>query len=288
MAGSDVRQARLPGGVVLHYQQAGTGVPVVFIHGLTGDLGSWGEQVAAFATRYRTITYSRRFSRPNANDPAALPAHSVRVDAADLAQLLEHVAAVPAILVGSSFGAYTALALALDRPEMVRAMVLSEPAVVPWADRVAGGAALREQFERAAVLPARAALRAGDDEEVSRLYAHTVLGEGGIDRLPSGPRERRLANVAAIKALVRSELEFVDLDAARAAGLKVPTLLLSGVKTAPIFSAIFEAVRQLLPDVRAFKVEGSGHSIPREQPRAFNAHCLRFLDEVIGTTAGSA
>jgi len=100
MAGSDVRQARLPGGVVLHYQQAGTGVPVVFIHGLTGDLGSWGEQVAAFATRYRTITYSRRFSRPNANDPAALPAHSVRVDAADLAQLLEHVSHDPLVLWG--------------------------------------------------------------------------------------------------------------------------------------------------------------------------------------------
>lgn len=285
MSEPEIRQARLGDDLTLHYQEQGSGVPVVFIHGLTGDLGSWGAQMPVFAQRFRAIAYSRRFSRPNANDLERSPEHSVHVEADDLARLLEHLDAAPAILVGSSYGAATALALALERPEMVRALVLSEPPVFAWADRVPGGRALREQMERDITLPARAALRAGDDQTIVQLYAQSALGVGGIDKLPPATLERRLANLAPIKALVRSGRESVDLDAGRAAALRVPVLLLSGVNTRPLFTAVFDAARQLLPDVRAHKVEGAGHSVYREQSEAFNAHCLQFIDAVLGTAA---
>jgi len=43
------------GAIRLHYQTAGQGTPVVFVHEFSGDLRSWEAQMRAFARRYRCI-----------------------------------------------------------------------------------------------------------------------------------------------------------------------------------------------------------------------------------------
>ena len=48
-------------GVKLGYVDEGTGTPVVFSHGGHSDLRYWQPQREACATRYRFVTYSRRF-----------------------------------------------------------------------------------------------------------------------------------------------------------------------------------------------------------------------------------
>lgn len=277
----DTSRVGIAPGVELHYQESGTGFPLVFIHGLTGDLGSWGEQVPVFEQSYRSITYSRRFSRPNRNDPQGSPNHSVLVDAADLARLLEVLHAEPAILVGSSFGAYTALAMAMAHPHKVRAMVLSEPPVMSWADLVEGGQAIREEFERTITRPARQAFEEGDDDRAAQIYAAGVLGPSGIHGIPGTARERRLSNTAAIKPLAMSNQEFVRLDPSRARELRMPILLMSGERTQPIFSCIFESARRLLSTATALRVPNAGHSIYREQPEVFNKLCLDFLADAM-------
>ena len=276
-----VTRVEIEPGVELHYQESGAGIPVVFIHGLTGDLGSWSEQVPAFEGVYRTITYSRRFSRPNRNDMRASPDHSVLVDAADLGRLLARLDAEPAILIGSSFGAYTALALALEQPQKVRAMVLSEPPVLSWADLVEGGQAIREAYEHTTIHPARKAFEQGDDDRAAQIYAAGVLGTSGIQGVSPAARARRLSNTDAIKALASSKREFVALDPARARTLTMPILLMSGERTQPIFASIFDSARRLLPSATAIRVPDAGHSVYREQPAEFNRICLQFLESAI-------
>lgn len=275
-------RVELEPGVELHYKESGSGIPVVFIHGLTGDLGSWSEQVPAFEKQYRTITYSRRFSRPNRNDLRTSPEHSVLVDAGDLARLLEVLHVEPAILIGSSFGAYTALALAMSQPGKVLAMVLCEPPVVSWADLVEGGRAIREEFEQSFIHPARKAFDDGDDDRAAKIYAAGVLGATGINDISSTARARRLGNTNAIKALALSRREFVALDPAIARKLRMPILLMSGERTQPIFSTIFESARRLFPSATALRVPDAGHSVYREQPAVFNKLCLQFIENEIG------
>ena len=50
---------------------------------------------------------------------------------ADLRALITQLKATPAHLVGNSYGAYVALALAMDHPELVRGLALAEPPVWP-------------------------------------------------------------------------------------------------------------------------------------------------------------
>ena len=275
---ANTRRVVFDNGVELHYREAGRGAPLVLIHGLTGDLGSWEAQMPVFSRHYRVITYSRRFSRPNQNDRAASPEHSVWVEAEDLAALLNHLDAAPAILVGSSYGAYTALALTLRHPEKVRALVMSEPPVLGWADRVEGGRSQRQTFEQDVVEAARQAYARGDDLAAAQIYARGVLGDSVIDRLSESVRARRFSNGEAIKALAMSRREFLPLDPEQARAIKQRMLLISGADTRPLFASIYKAARRLMPQATGICVAGAGHSVYREQPDVFNAQVLRFLE----------
>ena len=46
--------------VRLHYEEAGTGTPIVFVHEFAGDWRAWEPQMRHFARRHRCITYSAR------------------------------------------------------------------------------------------------------------------------------------------------------------------------------------------------------------------------------------
>ena len=47
-------------GVKLHYEEAGGGTPIVFVHEFAGDSRSWEPQLRRFSRRYRTIAYNAR------------------------------------------------------------------------------------------------------------------------------------------------------------------------------------------------------------------------------------
>ena len=47
-------------GTRLYYETAGTGEPVIFVHGFTLDTRMWDDQFAEFAKRYRAIRYDAR------------------------------------------------------------------------------------------------------------------------------------------------------------------------------------------------------------------------------------
>src|SRR6266850_8602389 len=85
--------------------------PVVFVHGSLGDLRSWNGQETQFAQIYRVLVYSRRYHPPNAQVDDN-QTYSPKLHAEDLAAMLLKLDIAPAHVVGSGYGAYTALALA--------------------------------------------------------------------------------------------------------------------------------------------------------------------------------
>ena len=52
-------------GVKLHYEEAGAGTPIVFVHEFAGDLRSWDPQLSHFSRRYRCIAYNARGYPPS-------------------------------------------------------------------------------------------------------------------------------------------------------------------------------------------------------------------------------
>ena len=49
----------------LHYEETGSGVPVIFVHEFAGDHRAWEAQMRHFGQRYRAITYAARGYPPS-------------------------------------------------------------------------------------------------------------------------------------------------------------------------------------------------------------------------------
>src|SRR5579883_2683555 len=99
-------------GVELHYIEAGAGDPVVFAHGGLSDYRGWPFQLEPFAAHYRVIMYSQRYYWPNPR-PSDLSGYTTADHAADLAALIETRGLAPAFVVGTSYGAYITLTMAI-------------------------------------------------------------------------------------------------------------------------------------------------------------------------------
>lgn len=273
---STLQRSVLDSGLVFHHAEGGAGAPLVFLHGVLGDWRTWAPQWPAFVPHFRCISYSRRYSVPNRNRQASAH-HSALDEADDLEALLAHWRAAPAVMVGASYGAYTALALAARRPEQVRALVLVEPPVMGLAEGSAEGRSIRSDFDRRIRLPARQAFEAGDDARAVWLLTEGILGGTELGQQSNAAMERRLENAESLRRVTLSSNEFPALDMDRLAQLDAPVLLLSGERTPPIHDVVFRALTQALPRAESRKVPGAGHGVARDQPEVFNALALEFL-----------
>ncbi|WP_066265588.1 alpha/beta fold hydrolase [Hydrogenophaga palleronii] len=278
LLGLPLHRTTVSGGFEIHFAEEGRGTPLVFIHGGMGDWSSWAPQWDTFTRHFRCITYSRRFSSPNQNvlDSGT---HSVFAEAQDLVQLLEQWCEEPAILVGTSYGAYTALQTALAAPGRVLALVLTEPPVLPFADEVPGGQEARLQFQREVLDPATEAFRQGDADRAVRMLTDGINGQGPGEAGTADGRARRLRNAEAIRALCVSSDAYPALDRDALRALRQPVLLTHGDRTQAIHRATTSAVSRYLAHARVAQVRDSGHGAHRDNPSDFNALVLDFLRE---------
>jgi len=267
----------LLGKIEINYVRQGAGPALIFIHGAMGDFRSFAPQWDAFVERFDCISYSRRYSFPNEND-LTTRSHSALVDAEDLEGFMDVLGLERAILVGSSYGGFTALAMAVRAPERVAALVSVEAPMMRYAEEDANGAPIVDAFLKATALPARAAFERGEDELGVRLLTGGIVG-GGPSSVPEQVIKRRLVNLKAAKSLALSDDEFPMLARVALAGLRMPILLISGAETAPIHAAIFNAVCASIPQAINLLVEGSGHSVSQQAAEVFNAQVLAFLSQ---------
>lgn len=277
------KAVNLPCGVHLNYVRAGAGPVVIFIHGAMGDYRTAAPQWLAFTARFDCISYSRRYSFPN-NNPMTVRDHNALVDAADLEGLMDALGIERAILVGSSYGGFTALAMAVRAPDRVAALVSVEAPMMRYAESSETGAEIVRAFKAAAADPARDAFERGDDELGVRVLTGGIVG-AAPEEVPTEVMIRRMVNVEAAKSLALSDDEFPLLDPAALAALTMPVLLMSGKDTAPVHAAIFRAVRAAMPQAKALVIEGSGHSVSQQAAHRFNAEVFAFLDEHAVTAA---
>ncbi|HXF96341.1 MAG TPA: alpha/beta hydrolase [Gemmatimonadales bacterium] len=273
-----LRVARLRG-TDLHFVEQGSGTPVVLVHGTLGSLDSWRAQVDTFARHFRVVAYSRRYHPPNPARADGQP-YSLDLHAGDLIGLIEALRLERVHLVAASYGAYVALQVALERPDLVRSLALTEPPILPWLARTPAGDSLRRAFTAGVLDPARRAFARGDSVEAVRRFLDAVTGRpGGFDALPAASRA----------ALLRAAFEFrLELGADPAAympalscsavgRIRSPVLLVRGERSPRFLRLALEELARCLPHEEAVTIPGAGHTPHADQPAAYNALVLAFL-----------
>jgi pimeloyl-ACP methyl ester carboxylesterase len=265
----------LSDGACLNYVRAGAGPVLIMIHGVMGDYRSWAPQWEAFTRHFDCIAVSCRFNWPNGNTMEA-PDHSAVENAKDVAEAMKQLDIDKAIIVGSSYGGFTGLALAVHHKEMVRAVVSVEPPMMKYAEMFADTAPVASAFRQQTVIPSREAFERGDDEVGAMLLTGGIQNQS-IDNIPSQKWEQRRQNILAGKRVAMSSDEFPLLPPEALAALECPVLLVTGANTGPIFKAMMTGITRTMPQAECAVVEGAGHSVPQDQPEIFTPLALEFL-----------
>jgi pimeloyl-ACP methyl ester carboxylesterase len=112
-------------GARLHYEVRGEG-PLVLLVGAPMDAKSFAPLADLLAPDHTVLTTDPRgINRSTVDDADQDSTPEMRAD--DLARLLAHLDAGPAVVLGSSGGAVSALALVQAHPDLVRTLVAHEP-----------------------------------------------------------------------------------------------------------------------------------------------------------------
>src|SRR5919205_3161074 len=109
-------------GVKTWYEVEGQGEPVLLLHGGFVTNETWGQQRADFAAKHRVFLPERRAHGHTPDVEGPLSYHDMAQDTIDF---LSAVVGSPAHLVGWSDGGIVALLVAIERPDLVRKIVVT-------------------------------------------------------------------------------------------------------------------------------------------------------------------
>jgi pimeloyl-ACP methyl ester carboxylesterase len=116
-------------GVSLHVAEDGNpnGPVVTFLHGITSCTDTWDWAVPELAATHRILRLDFRGHGDSSRKPDT---YSFANCVGDAIAALEAVAGGPSVLVGHSLGGGTAAAIAQQRPDLVKAVLLEDPAIM--------------------------------------------------------------------------------------------------------------------------------------------------------------
>lgn len=250
-------------GINLHYETAGTGQPLLLIHGLGSSARDWEYQVPALCEAYQVVTFDLR-GHGQSDKPAG--PYSMSTFAQDTAGLLQSLGVQSAHIVGISLGGGIAFQLAVDYPALVRTLVIvnSSPELVvrTWKDKL-------NVWQRFAIV---------------RLLGMRRMGQVLSERLLPKPEQAALRatfverwaenDTRAYSDTMRAMVGWSVTD--RIGEIQAPTLVIAADQDYTAL-AVKEAYVKQMPHAELVVIADSRHATPVEQPEKFNSVLLDFL-----------
>ena len=252
----------------LFYEVAGRGEYIVLLHDGILHHVVWDEQFKLLAKNYRVVRYDRRgFGKsftPNA------PFSNVD----DLNQLFNQLKIDDAIIFGMSAGGALAIDFTLKYPKKVNALVLVGAVV-------SGYGYSNHFFTRGSnissivdYLEPEKFIQYFGWEDPYEIYPKNIKAKEKFFRLlKTNPQNVKGALGYFQKPPDRPAVKFLS-------EIKAPVLILVGEFDIPDVHAHSGAIEAGIPKAKRKIIFKSGHLIPLEQPRQFNAAVLTFLNGV--------
>ncbi len=255
-------------GVKIYYEVSGEGLPFVLIHANPFDHNLWMFQISHFSSRYKMIAPDLR-GYGGSDKPAAK--FTLKDMADDILAVCRDEGVEQAIVMGASVGSAIAMLLAINRPHMVKALILnggSSKGGGRTESRIHG----YTEIGVAKYLPQHLETMVGPEFRNSRV---------GRYLLQTFERKAPQLSGQTIAQIFRARAE-MDL-APHLPGVKVPTLVINGQLDHSLPAGIRTAF--MIPGAVHKVIPGTGHSCCIEDPGEFNALVEEFLADN-GLSAG--
>ncbi len=264
-------------GVKLHYEEAGSGAPIVFVHEFAGDGRSWEPQMRYFSRRYRCIAYNAR-GYPPSDVPDDFERYSQARARDDIRCVLDGLSIAKAHVVGLSMGAFASLHFGMHYAARSLSITVAGGGYGAHPAQYASfQAAARDNakiiLEKGMVFfastyghgPTRVQYQNKDPrgfaEYIEQLSGHSALGSANTNL---GYQGRRPSLYDLTEEMKR---------------IRVPTLIMAGDEEEPCLEVCL-LMKRCIPTAGLAILPRSGHGINLEEPALFNSLLEDFLHQV--------
>ena len=259
-------------GVRLHYQEKGTGTPLILIHGYTSSVYSWKDVFEPLSKNFRVIAVDLKgfgFSAKPDGD------YTRRAQAVLIAHLLDHLKIEKAWLCGSSMGGEVALNFAVRNPERVAGLVLMDSSGV----KVEGTSSLAPSYLLIPVVGRLLiALTLRSDKLVREGLEKSFYDRSKItdERVAAyyRPLQTRGGQLAALRARTQAAQFPVEPDVGR---INARTLIIWGAEDALIPQAAGRTMNSLIKGSKLLVIEKCGHLPQEELPQRVVLEITGFI-----------
>jgi len=270
-------QIKTGDGVRIHYEECGSGAPIVFVHEFAGDLRSWDPQLSHFSRRYRSIAYNAR-GYPPSDVPESMERYSQERARDDVLAVLDALKIQRAYVVGLSMGGFATLHFGIKYSARALGLVVSGCGygAVP---------SQREEFQRSSRANAKLMLEEGM-AKFSATYGHNASrlqlrskDPRGFDRYIRYLSEHSaLGSANTMLGYQARRPSLYDLRT-EMAGITAPTMVVAGDED----DATLEPgllMKRTIPRAGLVVLPRSGHALNLEDPALFNRIVEDFFHQV--------
>lgn len=241
-----------------NYIEEGEGHPLVLLHGLMGGLSNFDKMVDFFSARgYKVLV-------------PQLPIYDLPVLNTNLSAIAKYVAefidehiGTPVTIVGNSMGGHIGLILTINRPELVKNLVLT------------GSSGLYERTFGDS-FP-----RKGDKEYIKRktqdvFYDPSVATDELVDEVFAvvNDRMKGIKTVMLARSAIKHNM-LKDLP-----NIKCPTCIIWGKQDNVTPPDVAEDMHKYIPNSELYWIDQCGHAAMMEKPDEFNEILYRWLSKI--------
>jgi pimeloyl-ACP methyl ester carboxylesterase len=260
-----VEQITSKDGTVIGVWQSGSGQPLLLVHGTTADHSRWSPISPRLEQHFTVYAMDRR-GRGGSGDS---PDYHIMREAEDVAAVVEAIGA-PVFILGHSYGAVCSLEATLLTDKISR-LILYEPPIPTGLPMYPPDFPQQMQaliddgkLEAALELFMREVVKMPEYE--LEPYRQLPVWKVRVQLAPTVPREMTFDQT-------------YEFDIQKFANMQVPSLLLLGGDSPPLFRQAIELVDPALPNSRVVILPGQQHIAMDTNPDLFVKEVLNFLLE---------
>jgi pimeloyl-ACP methyl ester carboxylesterase len=258
----------LAGGLEVAYDEAGSGVPLLFIHGWPHNRTLWAGQMSGLPTQARCIAPDLRgFGSTTASEP-----YSIEQYADDLVLLMDARGIERAVVCGLSMGGYVALAMLRRHRHRVRALILTSTRATADTPEAREKRMRLIEFIETHGVEALAGRQLRAMVGATTFEHRSVVREALRELMAGAPPAGVIGGLRAMaqRADATDLLPTIDF----------PTLVVAGAEDSFTPPDELRAMAGRIPRSRFELLAGGGHVCPYERPGAFNHVVGEFLSEL--------
>jgi len=264
-------------GVKLHYEDVGSGTPVVFVHEYAGDCRSWEAQLRHFGKRYRCIAFNARGYTPSdvPDDPEMYSQERARDD---IKAVLDALKFDKAHIVGLSMGGFATLHFGFTYPNRALSLVVAGCGYGASADKRAQFAAELDETVKRIEQIGMVKAAEGYASAPSRVQFQNKDPRGWrefADQLATNSTRGSALTMRGVQMRRPSLFELVE----QMKKITAPTLVVTGDEDWPCLEPGI-LMKKTIPTAGLVVMPNTGHTMNLEEPAAFNLIVSDFLHAV--------